>query len=96
MNGKQRAALRAAANGLSAWFQVGKGGVNDNLVADVSAALDAHELVKLTVLKTAGEEPKAVLRTLSRKLAAEEVAAVGNKIVLFRRSSKEGVKHLEF
>ena len=27
---------------------------------------------------------------------AEEVAAVGNKIVLFRRSSKEGVKHLEF
>ncbi len=96
LNGKQRAALRAAANGLPAWFQVGKGGVNDNLVADVSAALDAHELVKLTVLKTAGEEPKAVLRTLSRKLAAEEVAAVGNKIVLFRRSSKEGVKHLEF
>lgn len=75
---------------------MGKGGVNDNLVADVSAALDAHELVKLTVLKTAGDEPKAVLRTLSRKLAAEEVAAVGNKIVLFRRSSKEGVKHLEF
>ena len=96
MNGKQRAALRAAANGLPAWFQVRKGGVNDNLVADVSAALDAHELVKLTVLKTAGEEPKAVLRTLSRKLDAEEVAAVGNKIVLFRRSSKEGVKHLEF
>lgn len=96
LSGKQRAALRAAANGLDAWFQVGKGGVNDNMAADLSAALDAHELVKVTVLKTAGATPKEILRELSVRLGAEEVAATGNKIVLYRRSEKEGVKHLEF
>lgn len=96
LNGKQRAALRAAANGLDAWFQIGKGGISDNMLADVSAALDAHELVKLTVLRTAGEEPKVLLRTLAEKLGAEEVAAVGGKIVLYRRSERDGVKHIEF
>lgn len=96
LNGKQRAALRAAANGLDAWFQIGKGGISDNMVADVSAALDAHELVKLTVLRTAGEEPKVLLRELAEKLDAEEVASVGGKIVLYRRSDREGVKHIGF
>lgn len=93
---KQRAALRAAANGLPAWFQIGKGGINDNMAEDISAALDAHEMVKITVLKTAGEEPKALLRFLAGRLGAEEVSAVGNKIVLYRRSEKDGVTHIEF
>ena len=62
---KQRAALRSAANGLPAWFQVGKGGVTENMLADVSAALDAHELVKLTVLKTAGISAKEAIVLLS-------------------------------
>ena len=48
------------------------------------------------VLKTAGAAPKEILRELSVRLGAEEVAATGNKIVLYRRSEKEGVKHIEF
>ena len=92
---KQRAALRAAANGLPAWFQIGKGGVSENMAADVSAALDAHELVKVTVLKTAGIEAKDALHTLAGLLGAEEVSATGNKIVLYRRSTREGVAHIE-
>ena len=66
LNGKQRAALRAAANGLEAWFQIGKSGIGGNMTADISAALDAHELVKITVLKTAPSEPKTLLRTLAQ------------------------------
>lgn len=93
---KQRAALRSAANGLPAWFQVGKGGVTENMLADVSAALDAHELVKLTVLKTAGISAKEALVLLSEALGAEQVAATGNKVVIYRRSTREGVKHIEF
>ena len=96
LNGKQRAALRAAANGLEAWFQIVKSGIGGNMTADISAALDAHELVKITVLRTAPSEPKTLLRTLAQTLGAEEVSAVGNKIVLYRRSEKEGVKHIEF
>ena len=96
MTSKQRAALRALANGLPAWFQVGKGGVTENMLADVSAALDAHELVKLTVLKTAGISAKEALAVISERLGAEQVAATGNKVVIYRRSTREGVKHIEF
>ena len=95
LNGKQRAALRAAANGLEAWFQIGKSGIGGNMTADISAALDAHELVKITVLKTAGIEAKDALHTLAGILGAEEVSATGNKIVLYRRSTREGVAHIE-
>lgn len=93
---KHRAALRSAANGLPAWFQVGKGGVTENVLADVSAALDAHARVKLTVLKTAGISAKEAIVLLSEALGAEQVAATGNKVVIYRRSTREGVKHIEF
>lgn len=95
IDGKQRARLRALANGLQPYFQIGKGGINENMKADVSAALEAHELVKISVLRTADGTPRELLAELAAALGAEEVAATGGKIVLYRRSSREGVKHIE-
>ena len=45
-------------------FQIGKGGISENLIKTVSDALEARELVKLTVLENSGEEPRAVLDAL--------------------------------
>ena len=50
MTGKERAALRAQANGLDPLFQVGKGGVSDALIKQTDDALTARELIKLKVL----------------------------------------------
>ncbi len=96
LSSAERANLRAMATGISAIFQVGKGGIGDNLIADVSKALEDHELVKLSVLKGAGVSAKEIIDDMAEMLDAVAVTAIGNKIVLYRRSKKDGIKHIKF
>lgn len=77
-------------------FQVGKGGVSDNMVADIKKALDARELIKITVLKNNDETPMDVLQDLAMKLSAEPVCAIGNKIVLYKKSTRKDIEHIKF
>lgn len=86
MTSKQRAALKSLAQKETPLFQIGKGGVNDNLIQAVSDALTARELIKLTVLKTCEDTPAEVLRQLAEAADAEPVCAIGGKIVLYRYS----------
>ena len=50
---KQKAYLKSLAMNERALFQIGKDGLNENVVETVENALRARELVKLSVLKTA-------------------------------------------
>lgn len=84
---KQRAYLRGLAASCPAIMQVGKGGVSENLIKTVSDALEARELVKLSVLENCGESPREILDKLCEALGAEGVACVGKKIVLYREST---------
>lgn len=95
LTGKQRAKLRAMANGLTPIFQIGKGGINANMIADIETALEIHELVKISVLRTAEKEVKELLDDLSAATHCEQVSAIGSKIVIYRRSSRDGVTHIE-
>ena len=52
LNSKQRAELRGMANSLEPIFQVGKGGINDQLIRQVDETLEKRELIKLTALET--------------------------------------------
>lgn len=67
-------------------MQIGKGGITENLIKTVSDALEARELVKLTVLENSGENPREALDKLCEALGAEGVSAIGRKIVLYRES----------
>ena len=91
---KQRAYLRSLANGIPAIMQIGKGGMNENLLKTVSDALEARELIKLTVLENSGEDPKELLRAMAEELNAEPVAVTGKKIILYRASEKKPVIEL--
>ena len=88
---KQRAYLRSLANPLPAIMQIGKGGVNENMLKTFSDALEARELIKLHVLENSGEDPRAVVNALAEALDAEPVAATGRKIVIYRASEKNPV-----
>ncbi len=48
MTSKQRAYLRGLANTMDPIFQIGKTGLSDNLVKQLSDALEARELIKIT------------------------------------------------
>jgi RNA-binding protein len=86
LTSKQRAYLRGLANGESAIMQIGKGGVGENLVKTVSDALEARELIKLSVLENSMETPKDVANELADATGADVVGVVGRKIILYRES----------
>lgn len=96
MTSKQRSALKAIASNITPITQIGKGGIGENLIRSVSDALEARELVKLSVLETADGTPREILDELAVALKAEPVAAIGRKIILYRRSSRKDFNHIEF
>lgn len=89
MTGKERAALRAQANKLQPIFQIGKGGVSDNLLKQLDEALEARELIKITILESAYEDTRDLCNEIARELGAEPIQAIGSKFVLYRKSTKK-------
>lgn len=88
MTGKERAALRAQANKLQPIFQIGKGGVSDNLLKQLDEALEARELIKITILESAYEDTRDLCNEIAKELGAEPIQAIGSKFVLYRKSKK--------
>jgi RNA-binding protein len=88
LTSKQRAYLRGLASVEPAIMQVGKGGISENLIKTVSDALEARELIKLTVLENSGEAAREVAEALASATAADVVGVIGKKIILYRESEK--------
>lgn len=89
MNSKQRAYLRGLANTMDPIFQVGKSGISENLIKQLSDALEARELIKLSVLETAPMSVKELGNILAEQTNAILVQTVGNKITLYRARKKD-------
>lgn len=86
LTGKQKSFLRSKAHHLNPIFQVGKGGVNDNLLKHIREALEARELLKVSVLQNCGEDRDDVAVALSKGVNGELVQVIGNTIVLYKES----------
>lgn len=89
MTSKQRAYLRGLANSIDAIFQIGKGGISDNLINQLSDALEARELIKVSVLETAPANAKLLGNEIATLTNSILVQTVGNKITLYRARKKD-------
>ena len=96
LTSKQRSNLRALASNIKPITQVGKLGVNDTLIKCLSDALEARELIKVTVLENSDLTPKDAGFEMAQKLDAEFVCATGRKLVFYRRSLNKDFKHIDF
>ena len=88
MTSKQRAYLRSLANSIDAIFQVGKGGISDVLLEQLNNAIEAREIIKVSVLETAPGSAKELANELAEGTNSLVVQTVGNKITLFRQKKK--------
>ncbi|SEM30738.1 RNA-binding protein [Mesobacillus persicus] len=88
LKGKQKRFLRAKAHHLNPIFQVGKGGVNENMVQQIADVLEARELIKVSVLQNCEEDRDTVAEQLSSGARAELVQVIGNTIVLYKESKE--------
>ena len=89
LNGKQRAMLRRMANGIDTIFQIGKNGISEETLTQVSAALEARELIQLRVLETAPCGARETASEIAEALGADVVSVIGYRFVLYRRSEKK-------
>ena len=86
MTGKQRAGLRAMANGLETILYIGKEGITEGTVKEAYDALEARELIKGCVQQGAPLDAKEALTVLCEKTGAEPIQHIGRRFVLYRPS----------
>lgn len=95
ITGKQRAYLRKLANGIDPIFQIGKSGVTDVLLEQLSDALEARELIKIHILETAMLDVKTTCNSVAESLGAEPVQAIGSKFTIYRPCRKPQMRKIE-
>lgn len=88
MTSKQRAYLRSLASTIQPIYQIGKGEISPELTKGIDEALEARELIKISVLKNCMESPVTLANTLAERTNSEVVHVIGKKIVLYRPSKK--------
>ncbi|PAQ16517.1 RNA-binding protein [Bacillaceae bacterium SAOS 7] len=86
LTGKQKRFLRAEAHHLDPIFQVGKGGVNDNMIKQIGEALEARELMKISILQNCDEDKQEVAQSIAKGAKAHVVQIIGNIIILYKES----------
>ena len=89
LTSKQRANLRSLSANLDTIFQIGKGGITDEICLQIGNALEARELIKLRVLDNSGYTAKEAATEISEAVGCEVVSCVGTKFVLYRESKKK-------
>lgn len=95
MTSKQRSYLKKLAAGIDTIFQIGKGGITDEICFQLSNALEARELIKIKLLETCPLSVKECADLISQKISADVVQTIGMKIVLFRVSSNESNRKID-
>lgn len=90
LTSKQRARLRGAANKMDTILQVGKDGINHNLVRQVIDALNARELIKLRVLENSPVTACEAAFQLAENTDSESVQVIGTRFVLYKRNKDKG------
>lgn len=89
MTSKQRAYLKGLAMNIDAIYQVGKSSLTPEITKGISEALEARELVKISVLKNCMDDPKEIAGIVSERTKSEIVQVIGKKIVLYKESKEK-------
>lgn len=95
ITGKQRAYLRKLGQTLQPVMQIGKEGLSDTVITAIDEALEKRELIKVSILESAMLDTRATCDNTAKRLLAEPVQAIGNRFVIYRKSSNEKYRKIE-
>jgi RNA-binding protein len=76
------------ANTIEPVFLIGKGGINDAMIKDIDAVLEARELIKIKVLNNSMTDVKEASTIIAERTGADVVQVIGGKFVLYRQSKE--------
>ncbi|WP_057491746.1 ribosome assembly RNA-binding protein YhbY [Streptococcus orisasini] len=89
LTSKQRAFLKSQAHSLKPIIQIGKNGLNDQIKTSIRSALDARELIKVTLLQNTDENIHEVAEILEEEIGLETVLKIGRILILYKESSRK-------
>lgn len=92
MTTKQRAYLKSLAMTMEPIFQIGKSSMTPGLTQAISEALDARELIKISVLKNCADDPRELAEIISERTRSQIVQIIGKKIILYKEGKDEKKK----
>ena len=84
LTSKQRAYLKGLASTMDPIFQIGKSGLTPEITAAVDEALEAREMIKISVLKNCLDDGSYVADALADRTHSILVQVIGKRIVLYR------------
>ena len=94
MTSKQRAYLKGLAMNLDPVFQIGKASLTPEVTQAVAEALEARELIKITVLKNCLDDGRSIAYVLAERTHSQVVQVIGRKIVLYRPAKDEAKRKI--
>ncbi len=92
MTSKQRAYLKSLAQTQDAIFQIGKNSLTPEMTQAVSEALQARELIKISVLQNCADDPRELAELMAERTRSQVVQVIGKKIVLYKEGKDEKKK----
>jgi RNA-binding protein len=88
---KQKSYLKTLANPLKALVLIGKDGLTINLIESAKISLKAHELVKVSVLKSCTSDVREMMLDMASHTKSEVVTEIGRTFVLYKESEKHKI-----
>ncbi|HEO8004263.1 TPA: ribosome assembly RNA-binding protein YhbY [Streptococcus agalactiae] len=89
LTSKQRAFLKSEAHSMKPIIQIGKNGLNDQIKTSVRNALDARELIKVTLLQNTYEDIHDVAEVLEDEIGCDTVLKIGRILILYKESARK-------
>jgi RNA-binding protein len=89
MTTKQRAYLKSLAMKIDPIIQIGKSSMTPSLTKAIEEALEARELIKVSVLQNCQDDPKELANTISERTKSQVVQVIGKKIVLYKEGKDD-------
>ena len=86
MTSKQRAYLKGLAMTMDPIFQFGKNSLTPENAAAIAEALEARELIKISVLNNCADDPREIAQMVAERTRSQVVQVIGKKIVLYKES----------
>lgn len=88
LTGKQKRFLRSKAQHVNPTFQIGKAGLNENMIEQLDEILENRELIKIHILQNNMDDKSELARAVSEATNSELVQVIGSMIVLYKESKE--------
>ncbi len=89
LTGKQKAKLKSIGQTQKVMVQIGDKGVTENVINSLNEALEAHELIKISIQHPQRDVRKEMIAELAQKSESHIVNIIGKTALLFKENTEK-------